>query len=95
MSEYRKMLNDVRWSQRRREIMRRDGFRCRRCGAKGRLNVHHRHYVYGRQPWQYPDSNLVTLCERCHRRVHLMQHVRWAIWMLIMMLAAYLLRRHS
>lgn len=88
---YRKLLKDDRWNQRRQEIMRRDGFRCRRCGAKGKLNVHHRWYVYGRQPWQYPDRCLVTLCETCHRHVHLMRHVRSVIWIILLSVLAYVL----
>ena len=91
-ARYRKMLTDSRWSQRRMEIMRRDGFRCRRCGGKGKLNVHHRWYIYGRQPWQYPDRCLVTLCERCHRHVHLMQHIRYALWLILLVTIAFVIR---
>lgn len=91
-ARYRKMLTDSRWSQRRLEIMRRDGFRCRRCGGKGKLNVHHRWYIYGRHPWQYPDRCLVTLCEKCHRHVHLMQHIRYALWLTLLLTAAIVLR---
>lgn len=90
---YRRQLCDRRWHERRLEIMRRDGWRCRRCGGKGRLNVHHRWYVYGRQPWQYPDRCLVTLCEKCHRHVHLMRHLRYTLWLGLLMLTAYVLRR--
>lgn len=32
------------------------------------LNVHHRHYLAGREPWDYPGELLVTLCEGCHKR---------------------------
>lgn len=89
---YRKLLKDRRWSRRREEIMRRDGFRCRRCGRKGRLNVHHRWYVFGRMPWQYPDRCLVTLCERCHHRVHLYRHICFGVWVVLLLAIAYLLR---
>lgn len=88
---YRKLLKDDRWNQRRIEIMRRDGFRCCRCGAKSKLNVHHRWYIYGRQPWQYPDRCLVTLCEKCHHHVHLMCHVRSLIWIAVLLAIAYVL----
>lgn len=91
-ARYRRQLRDRRWYQRRMEIMRRDDFRCRRCGATGRLNVHHRWYVYGRQPWQYPDRCLVTLCEKCHRHVHLMRHLRFAFWLSILLAIAYVLK---
>ena len=91
-ARYRKMLTDSRWSHRRLEIMRRDGFLCRRCGGKGKLNVHHRWYIYGRQPWQYSDHCLVTLCEKCHRHVHLMRHVRYVLWLILLVTAAFVLR---
>lgn len=94
-SRYRMLLKDERWSRRRYDILRRDGFRCRRCGSTSRLNVHHRWYVYGRQPWQYPDRCLVTLCERCHRRVHLMQFVRYLIGLLVLLVIAYILSKHN
>lgn len=71
--------------------MQRDGYRCRRCGSRGKLNVHHRWYVYGRKPWQYPDRCLITLCERCHRHVHLMRYVRKVIILIIMLLVFYFL----
>lgn len=92
MTAYRKLLRDSRWSQRRMEIMRRDNFRCRRCGAKRNLNVHHRWYIYRRNPWEYPDRCLVTLCEKCHRRTHLNRHLRYIGWIIFLILAGLLMR---
>lgn len=34
------------------------------------LNVHHKLYVKGRNPWEYMDEDLITLCIDCHRKVH-------------------------
>lgn len=34
------------------------------------LQVHHKHYVYGRPPWKYPDKSLITLCNKCHKELH-------------------------
>jgi hypothetical protein len=34
------------------------------------LNVHHRYYVKGRRPWEYPNFSLVTLCRDCHEDEH-------------------------
>jgi hypothetical protein len=28
--------------------------------------VHHRIYISKKEPWDYPDDLLVTLCEGCH-----------------------------
>jgi hypothetical protein len=35
-------------------------------GEKSTLNVHHKYYIFEREPWNYPDNLLVTLCESCH-----------------------------
>jgi len=34
------------------------------------LNVHHICYRKGKEPWNYPDDELVTLCPECHKRVY-------------------------
>lgn len=71
-SEYAKKLRDVRWQQLRLRIMERDGWKCRWCdAAEGvTLNVHHKTYVWGNDPWDYPDANFLTLCEDCHAEDH-------------------------
>lgn len=50
--------------------MSRDLFECQLCHSKehGMLHVHHRHYLKGREPWDYPGELLVTLCKDCHRK---------------------------
>ncbi len=47
----------------------RDGYRCRHCGTrKSRLEAHH--IVYREHGGKDTLANLLTLCERCHGRVH-------------------------
>ncbi|MGH9622714.1 MAG: HNH endonuclease [Bryobacteraceae bacterium] len=56
----------------RDQILERDGFRCRACGASGRLHVHHR------QPGVNEPDLLITVCARCHVRLHrLLALRRW------------------
>jgi len=31
-----------------------------------RLEVHHKYYEWGKDPWDYPNNALITLCEMCH-----------------------------
>jgi hypothetical protein len=64
---YINKLKDPRWQKRRLEIMQRDNFCCQQCflGTKT-LHVHHKYYDHGKEPWDYPDKVLVTLCEDCH-----------------------------
>lgn len=62
---------DPRWQKKRLEIMKRDDFACRSCGDKeSTLNVHHAYYEKGKKPWEYPDSILITWCEKCHKLNH-------------------------
>jgi hypothetical protein len=64
---YQEKLKDPRWQKRRLEILSRDKFECYDCQSKTEtLHVHHRVYRRGLDPWEYEDSDLVTLCESCH-----------------------------
>ena len=47
----------------RDRVLKRDGFRCRGCGARSRLLVHHRDI-------RNEEELLLTLCIGCHMRVH-------------------------
>lgn len=65
---YADKLKDPRWQKRRLEIFKRDGFTCQLCAMNTRtLHVHHRVYESGKEPWEYADHLLVTLCEVCHK----------------------------
>lgn len=67
-SEYAEKFRDPRWQQKRLLIMERDNWACQICfDTENTLNVHHRYYEFGNDPWDYPDDALVTLCEDCHR----------------------------
>lgn len=66
-TEYSTKLKDPRWQKKRLEIFERDGWECQLCGDKdSTLVVHHRDYLRDKEPWDYPNSLLVTLCEDCH-----------------------------
>ena len=65
--ETNKRLSRLEWKIQRRKALARDGSSCRRCGATGNLDVHHRiPYRISRD-----DSleNLITLCDSCHSQV--------------------------
>ena len=73
MSKWSSAFRDSRWQKKRLEIMERDGWACRSCGASGEgvtLNVHHAYYESNKAPWQYPDDTLLTWCEECHAFRH-------------------------
>jgi hypothetical protein len=73
MSKWSSAFRDSRWQKLRLEIMERDGWTCKSCGATGNgvtLNVHHAYYESGKAPWEYPTDTLVTWCEDCHGKIH-------------------------
>lgn len=42
-------------------------FQCEWClDRTSTLHVHHLWYEAGREPWEYPDQALITLCKACH-----------------------------
>lgn len=68
---YSEKLQDPRWQKRRFDILLRDNWACVRCrNTKITLHVHHKEYVWGRDPWDYEDSNFETVCKVCHKKEH-------------------------
>lgn len=62
------------WKAFRDEVIRLDGGVCVRCG-RGRvvgvvLQVHHKRYLPGKKPWEYPYELCETLCRGCHAQEH-------------------------
>lgn len=56
-------------------VMRRDGWRCKTCGTRERLSIHHKGGVVAskrlaRLGHKSVPENLVTICPDCHDRVH-------------------------
>src|SRR5690349_359222 len=67
---YSEKLKDPRWQKKRLKILERDEWICKGCfrGDKT-LHVHHNEYISGREPWEYEDKYLTTLCEECHSEI--------------------------
>lgn len=66
---YSEKLKDPKWQRKRLEILNRDEFDCKICkSTENNLQIHHRHYINGREPWDYPNELLVTLCYECHKK---------------------------
>lgn len=69
--QYKKLLKHPKWNVKRKEILKRDKLVCRRCGRKNcMLHVHHKYYIEGKLPWEYPNSCFLTLCKKCHTKEH-------------------------
>ncbi len=75
---YGELLFRPEWKQKRLQILSRDNYTCQFCGAtdKKALQVHHRQYHYisrlekFKDPWDYPDECLITICKKCHDKGH-------------------------
>ena len=67
MKTYSEKLKDPRWQKKRLEILNRDNFTCQLCDdTTTTLHVHHRRYLQKKDPWQYDNKFLVTMCATCH-----------------------------
>lgn len=81
MSEktYWQKLQDPRWQKLRLEVMQKNNFCCESCkDDKSTLNVHHKDYIKGREPWEYGVAQLSVLCEKCHKDLHdKIDPIRW------------------
>ena len=70
-NDYNLSLQDPKWKAKARQIRDRDGNKCTRCGTKkNELHVHHKYYLPNREPWDYTDKALITLCVTCHEKEH-------------------------
>ena len=68
---YSQELHDLHWKLKADNIRIRDNHKCRLCGATNtQLDVHHLRYIDGRAAWEYDDGDLVTLCHKCHEKLH-------------------------
>jgi hypothetical protein len=76
---YQQQLKTEEWKAKRREVYDRDGRKCVDCGGtRFTLNCHHKYYVKGKMPWDYPPDALVTVCKACHEKRHEKQIIIYA-----------------
>lgn len=64
---YAAYLQSAHWKALRRRVLNRDGWRCRLCGRKKDLQVHHDRYT---NLLSDDIRWLKTVCRRCHDRIH-------------------------
>lgn len=69
---YSEKLRDPRWQKLRLQVFERDKFACQSCGSPdNELQVHHKEYANGCEPWESDLESLVTLCSECHETLTL------------------------
>lgn len=68
------LINDKRDSQEykkwRLEVYKRDNYKCVKCGSKIKLNAHHIKSWKNYPSLRYELDNGITLCEKCHIKLH-------------------------
>lgn len=66
-AEYQAYLNSPRWQALRQKVFKEYGYRCDQCGSSKNLHVHHITYE---NLGEENISDLVPLCEDCHKKLH-------------------------
>lgn len=65
--EYQAYLKTPHWQAIRRKVFKEYGHRCDHCGSSKNLHIHHITY---KNLGEEEISDLVPLCEDCHKRLH-------------------------
>jgi hypothetical protein len=60
-------LKSRKWYQQRDRVLKRDGYRCVKCGARA-TEVHHKRYA--KKLGTEPDKWLISICRICHEKIH-------------------------
>lgn len=73
-SPYYDQLETPQWKSYREFIFTVRGRKCEICGNEKKLNIHHVKYISNRFAWEYLPSDVLVVCESCHRNIHKMSH---------------------
>lgn len=66
--KHRLRLDAASYEKLRREVLRRDNWRCQFCGMMTNLEIHH--LQYRSHSGGDSELNLITLCAACHAEHH-------------------------
>jgi 5-methylcytosine-specific restriction endonuclease McrA len=73
---YGALLFDQRWKNFRKKILERDNNKCTVCNSTEYLQAHHKQYHFSeirrtfKNPWDYSEKLLTTMCKSCHQKGH-------------------------
>lgn len=67
---YHEFLHSKYWKRVRKEILKRDHFKCRICGVKTTLEIHHASYKHHFAEHKHLED-LITLCSKHHLEWHM------------------------
>jgi len=72
---YSKYLKSKEWGEKRKWILERDENCCQECRSEEKLVVHHLTYE---NIFKELDTDLITLCDKCHNKIHSKKHkTKW------------------
>lgn len=71
--DFNEYLNSSMWAEKKKGILERDGYKCVLCGSAKNLHVHH--ITYENLPFE-KDEDLITVCNKCHEKLHKMDIAR-------------------
>ena len=77
----KKFYKSTIWRHKRKTTLKRDNFECQMCRKEGKVNsgedgrgkglvVHHKKHLKKRPDLALADSNLITVCESHHNKLH-------------------------
>ena len=69
IDDYKKYLKSQDWKLLRKLVIKRDKYRCVRCGYIGYLQVHHTNYR-GIYTMNFSIEQLESVCDVCHKEIH-------------------------
>jgi 5-methylcytosine-specific restriction endonuclease McrA len=64
---YQDYIRSEAWKARKAEAIHKAGYKCSKCGNIGKLECHHN--AYNRLGAEL-DSDLLVVCEKCHKKIH-------------------------
>jgi hypothetical protein len=65
--DYKEYLNGDHWKGVAKKKRKSSDNRCEKCGAKGKISVHHKNY---KNLHHESMKDLLSLCDSCHKKIH-------------------------
>ncbi|MBU5323600.1 MAG: hypothetical protein SO136_07015 [Sarcina ventriculi] len=65
--KYENYIHSSKWRRRRARALMLGNYKCAKCGARNKLQVHHLSYQHLGDELDY---ELMVLCHSCHQKVH-------------------------
>jgi len=66
---YGEYLKTKYWQKVKYKVLKRDNFKCTKCGEREPLHVHHLTYKHKGSELKHL-TDLITLCDLCHKLIH-------------------------